>query len=195
MNRSHSGLTTAQNLLLLASAGVAVAIVVWVASKIGKGQPDMVEFERLRRVYAAVSLYQIDHDGAYPLGLDQLSRDLRSDEDLLSPLDPLIGQTGPFPRDPGLPDGKETSKLRISFLFLPAHIRAGKLPAKVLKDWATNPAAALLVSPWHGKVVMEANGSAQVTGRILRTRFDGSTGWFDLKATASLSDSAKMFGP
>ncbi|MFZ4507344.1 MAG: hypothetical protein ACOYON_06575 [Fimbriimonas sp.] len=168
------GLTLAQTLLLLGMLLVALGILALVWQKVGGKPPVDQDIRALRKVYVGVSLYQNDNNGAYPLGLDQVQRDLDGPGDLTSTRDPFLKSGGPFPRDAGLLKWAEKSSVRISFLFAPLHVRAGAAEPKLLQDLVKDPATPLVVNPWIGQAVPGAEFSATISGKVQVVRADGS---------------------
>jgi hypothetical protein len=135
-----------------------------------------IDVSKMRRVYVALSVYEMDNNGHPAPDLYAIRRDLADDTLLRCDLDPWKDSTNlSFPLDPELPSDGETSPVRISFSYLMNFIRNKKTSEPSWATIETDPRIGILTDGWHGSV--EETGqpfSAKLGGTILRLNMDGS---------------------
>ncbi|RYG22996.1 hypothetical protein EON82_15430 [bacterium] len=107
-----------------------------------------IDADRMRRVYMALSLYEMSNGGLPAPNLGLVRQDVEA-IDLQSVDDPNTGgQAGPFPLDPALPNLPLKSPTRVSWSYRWHWPNAGD-PVAVRMD----PRKGLLASWWSGPVL------------------------------------------
>jgi hypothetical protein len=147
------------------------AIVTPVYLRVRRTETAEQDVERMRRVFAAIAMYQEDHAGAMPAHLAQL-HGLVEPADLVSPNDPAPQNSGDYPIEPALPDLPERTDQRISYAYLGNFIRTGKGP---IKSWSqVTPPTGLLANVWDGSTTLDGSMRPHGSGPVQRVRMDGS---------------------
>ena len=128
------------------------------------GTEQQVDADRMRRVYMALSLYEMSHDGLPAPNLGLVREDVEA-TDFQSIDDPLAGKVytavikpPTFPLDPALPNFPLTSRFRVSWTYRWHWPNAGD-PVAVRLD----PRKGLLASWWSGPVLR-----VNVAGALVR---------------------------
>lgn len=141
-------------LLALGVLGLFLLIFVPLAIRIMGGTDQRIDADRLRRVYTALSLYEMTHDGLPAPSLALVRSDLEP-TDLLSVSDSHAKDQGPFSYDGALPSYPLKSPTRVSWSYR-WHWRDAGDPMAVRMDSRNG----ILASWWAGPVMrVSSDGS------------------------------------
>ncbi len=118
-----------------------------IARLLNRNRDETIDGSRMRHVYVALSLYELDHDNLPAPNLLAIKLDVEP-TDFQSVSDPAVGSAGPFPLDPALSNSKPIAPLRISWSYRWHWPNAGS-PREVRLD----PRCGLLSSWWQGEIL------------------------------------------
>jgi hypothetical protein len=123
------------------------------------GTEQRIDADRMRRVFMALSLYEMSNDGLPAPNLGLVRQDVEA-VDFQSVDDPEAGKANAnqtFPLDPALPNLPLTSPIRVSWTYRWHWPNAGD-PRAVRMD----PRKGLLASWWSGPVLRVNTGGALI---------------------------------
>jgi|GEM_PF-1242342 len=130
------------------------------------------DIQKMRRIYVALTIYETSNNDLPPPDLRYVTRYLGGTSDFLASNDPFAAGNA-FPLDPALPSSR-TSKIRVSFSYLPEWISHGGWNTKNWSQDVDKPSLGLISCYWYGDIDNINPDGRLCTGPVIRANMDGS---------------------
>lgn len=169
----EDGLTYKGVLVVAAVLLVAGSILTYAYNTMRTQTDEQIDADRMRQIYASLSLYEAANDGKPAPNLLAVRHELGDDRFYQAQNDPFL-KSEPFPIDPALVDLAERSPVRISFSYFPDWVNANKASVKNWPDALKDVRQGILACYWYGKIDDQHPDGRLTDGPVIRINMDGS---------------------